>query len=92
MVRALIWLFSPVGDAVELTLKVGFICPFVVIDSTDSGMTSVVAQALCLTILNLPPTQNTCLFTNCNDASVCARVCAAPLLPMLLHESEKILY
>ncbi len=29
------WLFSPAWDAVTLTLDVGFICPFVVIDPTD---------------------------------------------------------
>ena len=31
----LVWLFSPAWDAVILTLDVGFICPFVVIDPTD---------------------------------------------------------
>jgi hypothetical protein len=31
----LVWLFSPAWDAVTLTLDVGFICPFVVIDPTD---------------------------------------------------------
>ena len=41
------WLFSPAWDAVKLTLKVGFICPFVVDDPTDLGATIVVAQALC---------------------------------------------
>ena len=50
MVGALLWLFSPAWDAIELTLKVGFICPFVVIGSTELGTTIVVAQALCLTI------------------------------------------
>ena len=35
----LLWLFSPAWDAVELTLQVGFVCPFVVIDPTDLGMT-----------------------------------------------------
>ena len=59
---ALIWLFSPAWDAVKLTLKVGFICPFVVEDPTDLGATIVVAQALCLSIFNLSPTQKTCLF------------------------------
>ena len=44
---ALIWLFSPACDAVNLTLKVGFICPFVVDDPTYLGATIVVAQALC---------------------------------------------
>ena len=43
--------FSPAWDAVKLTLKVCFICPFVVIDPTDLGATIVVAQALCLTSL-----------------------------------------
>ena len=41
----LLWLFSPAWDAVELTRKVGFICPLVVIDPTDLGGTIVVAQA-----------------------------------------------
>ena len=40
---------------VKLTLQVGFICPFVVIDPTNLGVTIVVAQALCLTIYNLSP-------------------------------------
>ena len=31
----LVWLFSPAWDAVTLTLDVGFIYPFVVIDPTD---------------------------------------------------------
>jgi hypothetical protein len=34
-VATLVWLFSPAWDAVELTLEVVFICPFVVIDPTD---------------------------------------------------------
>ena len=67
---ALIWLFSPACDAVKLTLKVGFICPFMVDDPTDLGATIVVAQALCLSIFNLSPTQKTCLFTNGNKANV----------------------
>ena len=33
---ALIWLFSPAWDAVKLTLKAGFICPFVVDDPTEA--------------------------------------------------------
>ena len=44
---AFIWLFSPAWDAIKLTLKVGFICPFVVDDPTNLGATIVVAQALC---------------------------------------------
>lgn len=78
---ALIWLFSPAWDAVKLTLKVGFICPFVVDDPTDLGATIVVAQALCLSIFNLSPTQKTCLFTNGNKANVSADV----LLPFFLY-------
>ena len=58
---ALIWLFSPALDAVNLTLKVGFICPFVVDDPTYLVATIVVAQALCLSIFNLSPMQKTCL-------------------------------
>ena len=42
---ALIWLFSPAWDAAKLTLKVGFICPFVVDDPSYLGATIVVAQA-----------------------------------------------
>ena len=68
--RTLLWLFSPAWDAVKLTLHVGFICPFVVIDPIDLGATIVVAPALCLTIFNVSPTQNTCLFTDGNKASV----------------------
>ena len=67
---ALICLFSPACDAVKLTLKAGFICPFVVDDPTDLGATIVVAQALCLSIFNLSPTQKTCLFTNGNKANL----------------------
>ena len=67
---ALIWLFSPAWDAVKLTLKAGFICPFVVDDPTDLGLTIMVAQALCLSIFNLSPAQKTCLFTNGNKANL----------------------
>ena len=49
---------------------IGFICPFVVNDPTDLGATIVVAQALCLSIFNLSPTQKTCLFTYGNKANV----------------------
>ena len=38
-------LFSPAWDTVKLSLQVGSICPFVVIDPTDLGATIVVAQA-----------------------------------------------
>ena len=55
--ETLLWLFSPAWDAVILTLQVGFIRPFVVIDPTDLGATIVVGQTLCLTIFNLSPTQ-----------------------------------
>ena len=67
----LLWLFSPALDAVKLTLQVGFIFPFVVIDHADLGATIVVAQALSLTFFNLSPTQKTYLFTVGNKASVC---------------------
>ena len=43
MFGALLWLFSPAWDAVELPLKVGFICYFMVIDPTNLGATIVVA-------------------------------------------------
>ena len=39
----LLWLFSPAWDAVKQTLQVGFICPLLVIDPTNSGETFVVA-------------------------------------------------
>ena len=69
--EAFLWLFSPTWDSVKLTLKVGFICPFMVIDPTDLGTTIVVTQDWCLTIFNLSTLQNTCLFANGNKASVC---------------------
>ena len=71
MVGALIWLFFPALDAVKLILKAGFVCPFVVIDPTDSGTAIVVAQAFCLTIFNLSETDNTYLSTYGNQTSVC---------------------
>ena len=56
-------------DEVKLTLKVGFICPFVVIDPTDLGVTTeLLFQALCLSIFNLSQTENSCLFTDGNKA------------------------
>ena len=39
-------------------------------DPTYLGATIVVAQALCLSIFNLSPTQKTCLFTHGNKANV----------------------
>ena len=41
------------------TMKVGLISPLVALDLADLGTTIVVVQALCLTILNLFPMQNT---------------------------------
>ena len=70
----LLWLFSPAWDAVKLTLQVGFICPFVVIDPIDLGATIVVAQAVYLTIFNLSPMQKTCLFTYGDKAIVCVSI------------------
>ena len=52
-----------VWDGVELTLEVGFIGPFALSDPTDSGATIAPAQALCLTIVNPPPTQDLRLST-----------------------------
>ena len=52
----LVWLFPLAWDAIELTLQVDFICPFVVIDPTDLRATIVVAQVLCLTIFNISQT------------------------------------
>ena len=66
----LLWLFSLTWGAVELTVQAGFICPFIVIDSTYLGATIVVAQALCLTIFNLSPTQKTFLFNDGNKSTV----------------------
>ena len=68
----LLWLFSPAG---ELTLKVGCICPFMVIGPTYLGPTmNFVVPGLMLVRLqpipNHSPTQNTCLFTNGNKASL----------------------
>ena len=37
-----LWLFAPTWDAVKLTLKAGFICPFVVIEPTNLGAIIVV--------------------------------------------------
>ena len=59
-----------VSPAIKLTLKVGYICPFVVIDPTNLGATmELLFQDLCLSILKLSPTQNACLFTDGNKAS-----------------------
>ena len=50
----------------------------------DQGATIVVVQALCSSVFSLFPTQNTCLFTDGNNACVCvcvrARVCVLILL------------
>ena len=67
-------------DAIKVTLKVRFICSFVVIDPTNLGaITEFLSQGLCLSIFNLSPTQNTCLFFDGNKASLCVeplwRVC-----------------
>ncbi len=51
----LVWLFSPAWDAVTLTLEFGIIYPFVVIDPTDKGATTVVAPAPGLMIDNFLP-------------------------------------
>ena len=54
---SLVWLFSPALDAIKLTLPGGcFICPFVVIDHTYLGVTTVVAPGLMLD--NLLPFPN----------------------------------
>ena len=45
MFWALLWLFSSAWNALELTMNIGFICPFVVIDPTNLGTKIVVAQA-----------------------------------------------
>jgi hypothetical protein len=40
----LVWLFSLAWDAIILTLDVGFIRPFVIIEPADSGTTTLFAQ------------------------------------------------
>ena len=53
-------------------MKVGFICPYMIVDPivpTYLGMTIVVGQALCLT----SQTHNTCYFTDGNKAAVCVQ-------------------
>ena len=52
-----------------IQLKVGTVCHFVVIDPNYLGTTILVVQAVCLTIFNLSPMQNTCLLTKGNEAS-----------------------
>ena len=47
---ALLWLFSSAWDTVELTLKVGFICLFAVIDPNNLGVSIEVAKALWMSI------------------------------------------
>ena len=59
-------LFSPAWDAFEFTLEVGCFCPFVAINPADLGVIMVATQALCLTIFDLSPTQNTCPLTVAN--------------------------
>ena len=54
----------------KLSSSVG-LCPFVVIDPTNLGAaTELLIKALCLSILNLSLTQNICLYTNANKASL----------------------
>ena len=68
---------GPAWDSIQFSLKIGFICPFVVIglgpfDPANLGATIVFAQALCLTVFHLwqthssflPQAHNACLFTN----------------------------
>ena len=68
----LLWLFSPAWDTLKLTLQVGFICPFEVIDPTNLDMTIGAAQALCLTLPSstYPQRRKPAFFTNGNKASV----------------------
>ena len=74
----MLWPFSQAWDTVEPTLKTGY---SVVIEPTYSGATRVLALALCLTIFNVSPTQNTRLF----DAGVC---CVRSKLKMLVDTSR----
>ena len=61
--RPLVWLFSPAWDAVTLTLDVGFICPFVVIDPTDLGATMVVAPGRMIdSFLSIPDAESLPLY------------------------------
>ena len=80
-----LWWFSFALDAEKFTLKVGFICLFVVIDPIYLGATIVVAQVFCLSICNLSPTQNTCL-TSGHKVSVYVCVC------MCAREHECLAY
>ena len=47
-----------------------------------------VAQAWFLTIFNLSPTQNTCLFTDGNKASVCVCVCVCVVVSVVSSSSR----
>ncbi len=61
--EVLIWLFSPVCDAVKLNLEFGFIRPFVVINPTDSGTTAVVAPGRIIDIfLPIPDAESLPLY------------------------------
>ena len=66
-------LLSGTRQAVTARLSTVKSC-FVVIDPTKIGSALVVAKDLCLTIFNLPLTQNACLLTFANKASVCVCV------------------
>ena len=48
----MVWLFTLAWDAFVLTLDIGFICPFVVIDPGDQGATVVAPEQM---IDNFPP-------------------------------------
>ena len=69
MFGALLWLYLRPGTPLKSPPKVGFNSPFVFINTGNLGASILVAQTSCLTILNLSPTQKTCLLTNGN---VCA--------------------
>ena len=74
--RTLLWLFSQAWDAVELTLQVGFIYPFVVLDPTNLGAMLTKAEYL--------------PFTNCNKARVCAAALHGFMLCMVISSVRKV--
>ena len=74
-----IWMVSQARDSFKLTFKGdftfkltskgGFICPFVIIDPINLGAaTELLLQSCCLSIFNLSPMLNTCLFFYGNEA------------------------
>ena len=74
---SLVWLLSPAWDAVTPTCQeVGFICPFVIIDPTDLGSTTVVAPGQMLD--NFQPILDAESLPFCPSVLTCkaSRVCS----------------